>query len=111
VDDPAATLHELARVVRPGARIAMLEFFLPANQLARMCWEGYVRFGLPLLGGRISPGWGAVGTFLGSSVRTFWAAHPPEQLLDHWRAAGIEGVQARTLTVGGGIVMWGTRGC
>ena len=29
VDDPAATLRELARVVRPGGRIASLEFLRP----------------------------------------------------------------------------------
>ena len=34
VDDPAATLAELARVVRPGGTIAMLEFGLPARPLA-----------------------------------------------------------------------------
>jgi ubiquinone/menaquinone biosynthesis C-methylase UbiE len=57
VDDPAATMRELARVVRPGGRIAMLDFFVPAG-VARPAWELYVRIGLPVLGRAISPGWG-----------------------------------------------------
>jgi hypothetical protein len=31
-------------------------------------------------------------------------------VLDFWRAAGFREVQARTLTLGGGVVIWGTRG-
>ena len=46
VDDPAATLRELARVVRPGGTIAMLEFGLPRG-VWRPLWELYVRVGLP----------------------------------------------------------------
>jgi demethylmenaquinone methyltransferase / 2-methoxy-6-polyprenyl-1,4-benzoquinol methylase len=110
VDDPAATLRELARVVRPGGRIAMLEFFQPQGALMRALWESYVRVGLPLAGRAISEGWGAVGRFLGPSVREFWSAYPLDRLLGEWRQAGIEGVQARALTFGGGIVVWGTRG-
>jgi demethylmenaquinone methyltransferase/2-methoxy-6-polyprenyl-1,4-benzoquinol methylase len=110
VDDTAATLRELARVVRPGGRIAMLEFFLPRGALTRALWESYVHVGLPLAGRIISEGWGAVGRFLGPSVREFWSTHPPERLIADWRQAGIEDVQARTLTFGGGIVVWGARG-
>ncbi len=46
VDDPRATMRELARVVRPGGTIAMFEFGLPRG-LARGAWELYVRVGLP----------------------------------------------------------------
>src|SRR6478609_2038711 len=42
VDDPGATLRELARVVRPGGTIAMLEFGLP-RRVWRPFWELYVR--------------------------------------------------------------------
>ena len=110
VDDPAATLRGLARIVRPGGRIAMLEFSIPANPLAHMSWEGYVRVGLPVLGRLISPGWRGVGQFLGPSIRDFYERWPLERLLAAWRDAGIEGVQARTLSLGGGIIVWGTRG-
>jgi demethylmenaquinone methyltransferase/2-methoxy-6-polyprenyl-1,4-benzoquinol methylase len=110
VDDPGATMRELARVVRPGARIAMLEFSIPENVLARACWELYVRAGLPLLGKVISPGWRHVGDFLGPSIREFWERWPLEQLLAVWREAGITDVAARPLSLGGGVVVWGRRG-
>jgi demethylmenaquinone methyltransferase/2-methoxy-6-polyprenyl-1,4-benzoquinol methylase len=110
VEDPAQTLRELARVVRPGGRIAMLEFFIPPNALARLCWEIYVRGALPLAGRAISPGWAEVGRFLGPSIRTFWMDWPLERLLAAWRDAGVEDVRARPLSLGGGIVVWGRRG-
>ena len=107
VDDPAATMRELARVVRPGGSIAMLEFAVP--RLGRPAWELYVRVGLPGLGRLISPGWAEVGRFLGPSIRGFWASYPLDRLLELWRGAGIDGVSSRRLSLGGGIVIWGTR--
>lgn len=109
VDDPAATMRELVRVVRPGGRIAMLEFFVPANAVARAPWELYVRAGLPLLGRVISPGWHEVGRFLGPSIRAFWERLPLDQLLETWRDAGLQRVDVRVLSLGAGIVLWGDR--
>src|SRR4029077_17093361 len=71
VDDVPATLHELARVVRPGGTVAILEFGLPRG-VWRQLWERYVRAGLPVAGAVVSPGWGGVGRFLGPSIRDFW---------------------------------------
>jgi demethylmenaquinone methyltransferase/2-methoxy-6-polyprenyl-1,4-benzoquinol methylase len=110
VDDPTATMRELARVVRPGGRLAMLEFCLPPNRLARAAWEAYVRAGLPLAGRVISPGWRTVGDFLGPSIREFWRKWPLERILGSWRDAGIDDVRFRRLSLGGGIVLWGRRG-
>src|SRR5919198_2867263 len=56
VDDPAATLAELARVVRPGGIVASLEFGVPAG-IARPGWEAYVRTALPLAGRVVGRGW------------------------------------------------------
>jgi demethylmenaquinone methyltransferase / 2-methoxy-6-polyprenyl-1,4-benzoquinol methylase len=106
VDDPGATMRELARVVRPGGTIAMLEFGLPQG-LARGAWELYVRIGLPALGALVSPGWRRVGSFLGPSIREF---HRRYDLLELWRNAGIEDVRSRRLSLGGGLVLWGRRG-
>jgi demethylmenaquinone methyltransferase / 2-methoxy-6-polyprenyl-1,4-benzoquinol methylase len=108
VDDVPATLAELARVVRPGGVVAMLEFGLPRGPW-RPLWELYVRAGLPAAGALIAPGWHEVGSFLGPSIREFWEQWPEPALLDAWRAAGIEHVEARRLSVGGGIVIWGRR--
>jgi demethylmenaquinone methyltransferase / 2-methoxy-6-polyprenyl-1,4-benzoquinol methylase len=108
VDDVSSTLQELVRVVRPGGRVAMLEFALPRGGW-RPLWELYVRVGLPGAGALVSPGWGGVGRFLGPSIRGFWRQWPEPALLDAWREAGVDDVQARRLSVGGGIVMWGRR--
>src|SRR5437763_2953020 len=71
VDDPAAQLRELARVVRPGGVVAMLEFGLPRG-VWRPLWELYVRWVLPAAGG-VTGGrsWQEVGRFLGPSIRRF----------------------------------------
>ena len=108
VGDPAATMRELARTVRPGGTIAMLEFAVPRG-LWRPAWEVYVRAGLPLAGRTISPGWRDVGDFLGSSIREFWRAWPADALLRLWRDAGIDDVHARRLSLGGAIVVWGRK--
>ena len=42
--------RELAGVVRPGACVAMLEFFVPAGPVLYPAWWVYTRAGLPLLG-------------------------------------------------------------
>ena len=108
VDDVPATLRELARVVRPGGTVAMLEFGLPRAGW-RPLWELYVRLGLPAAGAVVSPGWGSVGRFLGPSIRDFWRRWPEPRLLDAWRAAGLDDVRSRRLSLGGGIVVWGRR--
>ncbi len=108
VDDPRATLGELARVVRPGGVVAMLEFGMPQG-VWRLLWELYVRVGLPAAGALVSPAWRDVGRFLGPSIRDFWHRHPAGALLELWRAAGIGDVRAQRLSLGGGVVVWGIR--
>ena len=109
VDDPGATLVELARVVRAGGTVASLEFAVPAG-LWRPLWRAYVGAVLPAAGRIVSPGWHEVGDFLGDSIREFWRGYPLEHQLELWRAAGIENARYRRLSLGGGIVIWGRRG-
>ena len=108
VDDPAATMRELARVVRPGGTVAMLEFAVPRG-VWRPLWELYVRVGLPGAGALVSPAWREVGSFLGPSIRAFYEQYPVGRVLELWREAGLRDVHARRLSLGGGIVVWGTR--
>jgi demethylmenaquinone methyltransferase/2-methoxy-6-polyprenyl-1,4-benzoquinol methylase len=106
VDDPGATMRELARVTRSGGTIASLEFGVPPAPLWRTLWELHVRLALPLAGRVISAGWHEVGRFLGPSIR---ALPPPEQLAEVWRNSGVSDVRFRRLSFGGGVVMWGRR--
>jgi demethylmenaquinone methyltransferase/2-methoxy-6-polyprenyl-1,4-benzoquinol methylase len=108
VDDPAATLAELARVVRPGGTVANLEFCVPTG-IWRPLWDLYVGVGLPALGRIASKGWYDVGRFLGPSIRGFYERWPLERQLELWREAGVHDVQARRMSVGGGVVIWGTK--
>jgi demethylmenaquinone methyltransferase/2-methoxy-6-polyprenyl-1,4-benzoquinol methylase len=105
VDDPAATLGELARVVRPGGTIATLEFFVPPSPPLRALWRAYARIGLPALGRLASREWAEVGRFLGPSIRGYYARHPLERIAGYWREAGLTDVRVRRMSLGGGVVM------
>jgi demethylmenaquinone methyltransferase/2-methoxy-6-polyprenyl-1,4-benzoquinol methylase len=107
VDDPAATLRELARVVTPGGRIGMVEFGVPDNPVLKQLWRVHTRAGLPLMGRAVSPAWYEVGRFLGPNIEQFHSAHPDLPRL--WTQAGIEGVIQRRMSFGAGLVMWGAR--
>ena len=108
VDNPGATLAELARAVRPGGIVASLEFGVPGRPV-RPLWDLYVGVGLPLAGRALANGWDEVGSFLGGSIRAFWESHPLDRQLEWWRAAGLGDVQVRRLSLGGAVVMWGTK--
>ena len=108
VDDPAAALAELARVVRPGGTVASLEFGVPSGP-ARGLWEAYVRTVLPLAGRAVGHGWPAVGDFLGGSIREFWDRYPLGRQLDWWQAAGLRRLGVKRLSLGGGVVIWGVK--
>lgn len=107
VDDPEATLAELARVVAPGGRIGMVEFGVPGNPVLRGLWRVHTRVGLPALGRLVSPAWYEVGRFLGPNIEEFHRQRPDLTAL--WRAAGIGQVRAAHPSFGAGLVMWGVR--
>ena len=109
VNDPPATMRELARVLAPGGRMGSLEFGVPPRRLARIAWRLYTAVGLPTLGRLISRDWMRVGRFLGPSIRGFYAHHPVERIVGYWQEAGLEDVRVRRMSLGGGIVMSATR--
>ncbi|HEY5188765.1 MAG TPA: class I SAM-dependent methyltransferase [Solirubrobacteraceae bacterium] len=107
VDDRAATMRELARVVKPGGRIGMVEFGVPQRAALRVLWRIHTRIGLPLLGRLVSPAWFEVGRFLGPSIEELDRVEP--DLPGLWRSAGIRDVVLRRPSFGAGLVMSGVR--
>ena len=110
VDHPAATLAELARVVKPGGTVASLEFYVPPNLGWRGLWWLYTRMVLPA-GGLLTGGreWYRVGRFLGPSISGHYRTYPLAWLEEAWERAGMGAVGFRVMSVGGGLVMWGRR--
>jgi demethylmenaquinone methyltransferase/2-methoxy-6-polyprenyl-1,4-benzoquinol methylase len=109
VDDPAATMRELARVVRPGGVIASLEFAVPDGPVSRPCWWLYTRIVMPTVGRLVSPEWRRVGAFLGPSIEDFWRRSPLETQRRWWADAGMSPMRWRRMSLGGGMVSWAVR--
>ncbi len=107
VDDRAATMRELARVVKPGGRIGMVEFGVPPRERLRALWRIHTRVGLPFLGRLISPAWLEVGRFLGPSIEELYDVEP--DLVGLWGRAGIRDVRLQRMSFGAGIVMSGVK--
>jgi demethylmenaquinone methyltransferase/2-methoxy-6-polyprenyl-1,4-benzoquinol methylase len=107
--DLPAGLRELARVLRPGATISLLDFGVPPGPASRALWNLYVGVGLPTVGRLISPGWHEVGRFLGGSIRDFDGRWPVPRLVGTLSEAGFDGVHAKRLSLGGCTVLWGRR--
>ena len=110
VADPAATLAELARVLKPGGGMACLDFFVPPNALQRLAWRGYTRLGLPALG-YVFGGkpWWKVGRFLGPNIEDFYREWPLYRIFEAWPIAGMVDVEHHVMSMGGGLVMWGRK--
>ena len=110
VDDPQATLCELARVVKPHGAVAGLEFLVPHSRFWRFWWWLYTRLLLPL-GGWVTGGraWFDVGRFLGPNISAHYRRYPVPWTVEAWRRAGFVDVGVRRMSLGGGLVMWGRR--
>ena len=109
VDEPGATLRELVRVLKPGGRLASLEFGVTPRALARGLWRAYTTLGLPALGRLVSRDWYDVGRFLGPSIEAFSADYPPVRQRRLWEGAGLRSVEVHRMSFGAGVVMSGTR--
>ena len=110
VDDPAAAMRELARVVRPGGTIATLEFHVPEQPLLRAGWYAYTRGALPVIGSLAGRAWRETGRFLGPSISRFDDRAPLPEQVRWWQEADVRHVRSRVMSLGAGVVVWGVKG-
>jgi demethylmenaquinone methyltransferase / 2-methoxy-6-polyprenyl-1,4-benzoquinol methylase len=96
VEQPALACRDIARVLRPGGVLVILEFSLPRSSAVRNFYLWYFKNILPLIGRLVSKHPSAY-TYLPESVETFPS---PEEFSNQLRSAGFGTVRAVSLTFG-----------
>jgi len=97
--------RELCRSLKPGGRLAILEFGVPRWALFRVVYEWYFHHIVPRIGSTVS-GHSAAYTYLPESVDAFQFG---EQFAAILRAAGFSQVEARPLMFGAVYLYTGTK--
>jgi demethylmenaquinone methyltransferase / 2-methoxy-6-polyprenyl-1,4-benzoquinol methylase len=109
VDDPPASVAELARSLRPGGSLACLEFWRPEMPIAQEAWWVYTRVALPMIGAAVSPAWADTGAFLGPSISRFVEVNPLAMIVRWFQDGGIHHIRTKMFLFGTWFVLWGVK--
>lgn len=107
VTDTDRGLREMTRVCRTGGRVAVLEFSQPALAPLRAVYGWYFRRVLPRIGQALSGSGDSAYNYLPASVAEFPSG---EALAERMRAAGLDEVRCRRLTLGVATLYTGVKG-
>lgn len=102
----AAGFSEMARVLRPGGRVVILEFANPSQPVLRWAHRLYCEIVLPRLGGWIARDRSGAYKYLPKSIETF---ETRASMLDRLRTAGFISVSAAGMNLGGVVLYRGVR--
>lgn len=106
VEQVPSACAEMRRVLKPGGRLAILEFAMPTTPGMGALYRWYVRTVLPRIGRAVSRHTAAY-DYLPASIDAFAA---PEQFVKLLRQAGFADVQAAPMTLGSVILYTARRG-
>jgi len=105
LDNLESGLKEIARVLKPGGRAVILEFFKPTGFLTKLAYGFYISAILPMRGGAISKNKDAY-DYLQKSAKGFYTLKDFKGLME---SCGFKDVSSQKETMGIAVVVMGTR--
>jgi demethylmenaquinone methyltransferase/2-methoxy-6-polyprenyl-1,4-benzoquinol methylase len=89
-------LSEMARVLKPGGHLLILDFSLPSLPIIRPLYRAYLHYVLPIMAGLVTGRKDAY-EYLGVSIEQFPSGGAMTTLIE---SCGFKGAAARPLTLG-----------